>query len=146
LHNTPEAALNYDAGETVGWQELTATVAGVYHGFTPDEQKTAVIFTGNYGEAGAVAKYGPAQGLPAPYSGHLGFSRWGPPPDAMTGPVVLIGGWRPADLEPYCAEVTQKAKVDNGYDLDNDEQGTPVYVCRGLKRPWSQIWPELRHL
>jgi hypothetical protein len=52
----------------------------------------------------------------------------------------------PADLESYCAEVTQKAKVDNGYDLDNDEQGTPVYVCRGLKRPWSQIWPELRHL
>jgi hypothetical protein len=146
LHNTPEAALNYDAGETVGWQELTATVAGVYHGLTPDERKTAVIFTGNYGEAGAVAKYGPAHGLPAPYSGHLGFSRWGPPPDAMTGPVVLIGGWRPADLESYCAEVTQKAKVDNGYDLDNDEQGTPVYVCRGLKRPWSQIWPELRHL
>ncbi len=146
LHDTPEAALNYDAGETVGWQELTATVATVYKGLTPQEQQTAVIFTANYGQAGAIAKYGPALGLPSPYSGHLGFWRWGPPPDSKTGPVVVIGGWTSGELGAYCAEVTPKAKVDNGYHVDNDEQGVDVFVCRGLKRPWSQIWPSLRHL
>jgi hypothetical protein len=145
LPYTPQAAINYDAGETIGWQELTATVAGVYHGLTPEEQKTAVIFAGNYGQAGAIAKYGPAQGLPTPYSGHLGFWRWGPPPDSMTGPVVLIGRWS-SDVSRYCGSVTEMAKVDNGYGVDNDEQGTPVSICRDLKQPWSQAWRSLRHL
>jgi Dolichyl-phosphate-mannose-protein mannosyltransferase len=146
LHNTPQAVVNYDSGETVGWQELTAAVARVYHSLPPDEKAKAVILAGNYGEAGAIAKYGPAQGLPAPYSGHLAFWRWGPPSDSMTGPVVLIGRWRPAELAPYCGSLTEEAKVDNGYHLDNEEQGVPIRLCRNPTRPWSQIWPQLRRL
>jgi hypothetical protein len=36
--------------------------------------------------------------------------------------------------------------VDNGYDLQSQEQGTPIYVCRGTIVPWSQLWPDLRHI
>lgn len=64
----PVFAVNPDAAETVGWLEFARTVAGVYRrsGGTP------VIFTANYGEAGAIDRYGPSLGLPPAYSGHNG--------------------------------------------------------------------------
>lgn len=143
---TPQAEINYDAGETIGWQELTATVARVYQSLPEQDRKTAVILAGNYGQAGAIAKYGPAHGLPAPYSGHLAFWRWGPPPDTMTGPVILIGRWTADELAPYCGSSAIAARNDNGYGVDNDEQGVPIWVCRDLRQPWSAIWPDLHHL
>jgi hypothetical protein len=27
--------------------------------------------------------------------------------------------------------------------LDDDEQGTPIWVVGGLRRPWAQLWPQL---
>lgn len=146
LRDTPQAALNYDSGETVGWQELTATVARVYASLPPAERSTAVLLTGNYGEAGALDKYGPRFGLPRPYSGHLAFWRWGPPPDSATGPVILVGEWTPAEVAPYCGSFALAARHDNGYGLDNDEQGVGIYLCRDLKQPWSKIWPAVRHV
>ena len=82
----PVIAMNGDVGETIGWPEFTRTVAGVYRA----RRAGAVIFTSNYGEAGAIDRYGPALGLPAAYSGHNGFAEWGPPPD-RPGPVVAVG-------------------------------------------------------
>lgn len=40
-----------------------------------------------------------------------------------------------------CARVTEH---DNGFGVENDEQGTDVAVCSGPTRPWSQLWPDLR--
>lgn len=37
-------------------------------------------------------------------------------------------------------------RVDNGVGLDNDEQGTPVWVCRDRRAPWAQLWSQMRHL
>ncbi|MFB9234362.1 ArnT family glycosyltransferase [Plantactinospora siamensis] len=145
LPDTPEAAINYDAGETIGWQQLTRTVAGVYDSIPADQRAGVVIMTGNYGEAGAIDRYGPAYGLPRPYSGHLAFWRWGPPPDTATGPVIFLGGT--ADqLGPFFGSVGLAARIDNGYGVDNDEQGTPVWLCRDPRATWSQVWPRLRHL
>ncbi|HEX5543741.1 MAG TPA: glycosyltransferase family 39 protein [Micromonospora sp.] len=146
LPNTPQAAVNYDAVETVGWPELANNVASVYRSLPAAEQATAVILTGNYGQAGAIDRYGRALGLPAPYSGHVNFWRWGPPPDSATGPVIVIGDWSAETLASYCESVTLATRHDNGYGLTNEEQGVPVWLCRDLRRPWSQIWPELRHL
>jgi hypothetical protein len=28
----------------------------------------------------------------------------------------------------------------------NEEEGTVVRICRGPRRPWSQLWPEFRHV
>ena len=39
-----------------------------------------------------------------------------------------------------------RARIDNSEGIDNDEQGSPVMVCRGPLRPWSEEWPDLRHL
>ncbi|NUO57558.1 MAG: hypothetical protein HOV78_12885 [Hamadaea sp.] len=146
LHSTLQPAVNYDAGETVGWPDFAAQVAAVYQGLPEAERKTAVLVAGNYGEAGALDHYGPSLGLPQVYSGHLAYWRWGPPPEGP-GPVILVGqGWQEADLRRECADVTHAATFDNGVGLDNDEQGADVWICRGLRRTWAELWPELRHL
>ena len=78
--------MNDDQLDTIGWPDYTAQVRAVVDGLSPQERRTAVIFTGNYGEAGAMSWYD--VGLPV-YSGHNGYRNWGPPADDA-GPVVLV--------------------------------------------------------
>lgn len=143
--NGPVLALNPDAGEQVGWPQFTATVAAGWRQIPADDRRTAVIFTGNYGEAGAVDRYGPALGLPAAYSGHNGFADWGPPPD-RPGPVLVVGySLGQPLLAASFHDCHQVATVDNHLAVDNQERGTPVVLCAATSRPWSQLWPQLRH-
>jgi hypothetical protein len=136
----PVVAMNSDAGETIGWPQLVATVAAVYH----HAPAPAVIFTSNYGEAGAVDRYGPDLGLPDAYSGHNAFAEWGPPPD-RPAPVVAVG-LDERTLAAHFDGCRLAARVENRADIDNDERGAPIDLCAGTRRPWSRIWSELRHL
>jgi hypothetical protein len=36
--------------------------------------------------------------------------------------------------------------VDNGVGVENEEQGTPVWVGRDLRGSWAEIWPRFRRL
>jgi len=101
-----------------------------------------VIFAGNYGEAGAIDRYGPALGLPRPYSGHNSFARFGIPAGTI-GPVVVVGYREPSVDFVGCRRV---ATFDNGANVDNEEQGGPLFVCQRPRLPWAEAWPELRHL
>ncbi len=141
----PAIALNAEQGEQVGWPELAGTVAGVWARVPEADRDRAVILTANYGEAGAIEEYGPDLGLPQPYSGHMSYADWGPPADRMTGPVVLVGFGEDADTGRRFDGCARVAEQDNGAGLDNDEQGAPVLLCTGPARPWSQLWPGIRH-
>ena len=131
---------NKEAGEQIGWPAFVADVAAVWRQIPPGMRHSAVIVTMNYGEAGAIEHYGAADGLPQPYSGHMSYADWGPPPDSSTGPVLLVGPVPERDFTG-CRVV---AHHDNGLDLDNDEQGAPLSLCTGTTAPWSRIWPDLR--
>ena len=48
----------------------------------PAQRRVTTILAGNYGEAGAIDRYGAGDGLPAAYSGANNFWLWGPPPAA----------------------------------------------------------------
>lgn len=137
----PVLAVNKEQGEEVGWPELAASVSQVWQQIPAEQRATAVIFTRNYGQAGAIEEFGAAQGLPKPYSGHMSYWDWGPPPDSMTGPVVLVGGVDNSSLLTGCRVV---GTHDNGIGLENDEQGTRISLCAGTSAPWSGVWPELR--
>jgi hypothetical protein len=135
LHATPIPAVNEDAIETVGWPRFVRTVGRV-------APPGAVVFTGSYGEAGAVDRYGSAYGLDRAYSGHNAYARFGRP-DGSTGPVVVLGF---DDPSRWFAGCRRAARIDNGVDVDNEEQGGIVWVCRAPARPWRELWPELTHL
>ncbi len=136
----PVLALNEDAGETIGWPDLARTVAAVARGL-PDG---TVILTRNYGEAGALERYGPPLGLPPVFSGHNAYGDWGPPPaDGM--PVIAVG--LPADeLDAHLRGCRLAARIDNRAGVENEEQGRAVTLCAGPRRSWQAQWPALRHL
>ncbi|RZU30399.1 glycosyltransferase family 39 protein [Blastococcus saxobsidens] len=140
LASTPVPAVNYDAGETVGWPRFAAAVEQA-HGRLPDGDR-AVVLTGNYGQAGAVDRYAPELG-PA-YSGHNSYWTWGPPPEEATAAVVV--GLPREQLERWFGSVRAAGRIDNGVGLDNEEQGTTVWLATERQVPWSQIWSELRRL
>lgn len=136
----PVVAVNGDVGETIGWPELVHGVADAYR----STGTAAVIFTANYGEAGAIDRFGPALGLPSAYSGHNGFAEWGPPPN-RSAPVVVIG-LTDVELARSFRGCAPASRVSNPAGVHNEEQGEPIDVCEGTRGSWSEIWPALRHL
>jgi Dolichyl-phosphate-mannose-protein mannosyltransferase len=140
LHQTPIVQINYDAGETIGWPAFVRTVHRVVDGMPADQRAHAVVFTGNYGEAGALQHAG---GFPPVYSGHNNYMLWGRPPDSRTAVVVV--GYSRNYVDRYFTGCTLAAHIDNGQQVSNDEQGTAVWRCDGLTAPWSKLWPRLKH-
>jgi 4-amino-4-deoxy-L-arabinose transferase-like glycosyltransferase len=135
----PVLAMNSEAGEQVGWPGFAGTVATAWDALPEAARATAVVFTSNYGEAGALDRYGPGLGLPQPYSGHMSYADWGPPPDTADGPVIVVG--EAAARFTGCTPLAVNHTTDG---VDNDEDDVVVYRC-ALPAPWSQLWPALRH-
>jgi 4-amino-4-deoxy-L-arabinose transferase-like glycosyltransferase len=142
VHATPITALNYDAGETIGWPAYVREVAAVYRALPAPERSSAIVLASNYGEAGAVQRFGPADGLPAAYSGHNGFWYWGPPPAWATTAVAV--GFGQQALAPVCGSLRLAGHLDNHVGVHDDEQGAPVWVCGSLRGSWRALWPRLR--
>jgi Dolichyl-phosphate-mannose-protein mannosyltransferase len=139
------AKVNYDAGETFAWPTYVAQVLRVRDGLPPAERAVAIAVTGNYGEAGALARYGGAWGRTAVFSGHNSAWWWGPP--SGDGRVVIVvgnAGGREL-LQERFRSVTLATRLDNGQGVNNEEQGQPVWVCRGLRGTWAGTWRDWRH-
>jgi hypothetical protein len=137
----PVIAVNEDVGETIGWPAFTDQVAAV-HRRAPD----AVIFTANYGEAGAIDRYGPSRDLPRAYSGHNAYGDWGPPPPADDGKQVVVVGLGQGTAASHFRGCRQAARIAADPDVDNEENGAPVLLCDGVRRTWRQAWPGLGRL
>ena len=145
VHATPIPDVNEDAIETIGWPVFTRTVAGVWRRLPQSERSHAVVFASNYGEAGAIARFGPEFGMPHAYSGHNAFWRFGRPPDGAR-PIVVVGYHRRASLRRIFAGCVLSARIDNGVALDNEEQGAPIWTCPRTVKTWSRLWPQLHSL
>ena len=142
LGASPIPALNQLAADQVGWPEYTQQVASAYRSVPAGERERAVVITSNYGEAGAVARFGPDLGLPAPYSGHnqLYFDRM---PPERTETAVIVGG-QAERVSAYFASCEQVGTLDPGLGVDSEEQGQPIAVCRSPIDSWGAIWPAFR--
>ena len=145
VHATPIPDINEDAIETIGWPTFTATVGRVWNELPQSERSTAVVYASNYGEAGAIARYGRVYGIPRAYSGHNAFWRFGRPPDGAR-PIIVIGYHHPETLRGDFRGCALSARIDNGVALDNEEQGAPIWTCATTTEPWSRLWPRLHSL
>ena len=84
--------LNQTGAETVGWPEFVDTVRSVWTSLPASQRATAVIFTADYGEAGAINELGRGEGLPVAVSAQNSEWWWGPGnPHATT-----LSPWRRA--------------------------------------------------
>ncbi len=143
LHTAPVQKINYDLGEEIAWPKLVALVSREYHALPPAQRQQATILTGNYGEAGAIDRYGPGLGLPQVYSGANNFWLWGPPPAADTAAIAV--NLDPAFLHREFRHVRLAARFWNGLGVSDDEQGVPVFVVTGLRSSWARDWPAFRN-
>jgi hypothetical protein len=143
LHTVPLQKINYDLGEEIAWPRLVALVAREYDALPAPLRRRTTILTGNYGEAGAVDRYGPGLGLPKGYSGDNNFWLWGPPPAADSAAIVVNGN--PSFLRREFAHVRRVATFSNGLGVSDDEQGAPIYLATGLRSSWGQAWQAFRH-
>jgi hypothetical protein len=128
--------------DTIGWPALIDQVAVAYQSIPADQRADAVVFTSNYGEAGAVDRLGQDAGLPGAWSGHNGYGLWGPPPQGAVPVVVVWQGGTPSRFFLGCREV---GDVDTGVDNEEGEDAA-VYVCSGPIGGWAAAWPHLQFL
>ncbi len=144
------AKANATTLETIGWPQLVRTVDKVWTALPPSQRADAVIFTDNYGEAGAINELGRGMGLPTAVSRQNSEWWWGPGNPHATTVVAVAPG--PVDdgtgygvyLGLFFAHVRVAATLSNPYGLHNQEWAGHVYICTGPRQPWAQMWPRLR--
>jgi hypothetical protein len=132
-------ALDSDQLETIGWPEFADTVRATVDSLPADQRTRAVVFTRNYGEAGALDWYG--LGRPT-FSGHNAFGDWGPPSEGA-GPVIVVGL---ADPTANFTDCRVAAMINNDANADNEERGQPIWICSAPQGGWAVQWPRLVHL
>jgi hypothetical protein len=136
----PPLDLTYELHDEHGWREQAEAVGRVWRSLPPEDRVRAEIVTSNYGEAGALNRFGPAEQLPRASSGHMTHFLWGP---TNPGARVIVGvGLRRAWLSRRCSSVQQVAVLDHPLAVPG-ERGVPVVVCR-LSQPLGALWHELK--
>lgn len=124
-----------------GWPDLAARVARVYATLPPEERARAAIYAANYGEAGAIDRFGPALGLPPAISRHNQYWLWGP--GRHDGSVVILIDGEAADMERNFTSAAVVDSVQCEWCMPY-EKGRPIWVARGLRRPLAEVWPTLK--
>ncbi|QGF24888.1 glycosyltransferase family 39 protein [Raineyella fluvialis] len=143
IEKSPTRYVNPLALDSSFWPTYVGQVAAAYRRYSPQTPGTTVVLAGDYGEAGAVDRFGPAMGLPPVYSGHNTLGWLQPPPDAATAVVAV--GIPATTLAGHFATCVTVGRLDNGYAIKMFQQGQPIVVCDGRRDPWSKIWPDVTH-
>ncbi len=126
--------------DQLGWPSYVRQLAAVYHALPESDQRRAVIFTGNYAEAGAVDRFGPEYGLPPVYSGNNQLWFYGPPPADRT---VVVAWFRVDERIAPFTECVVKATLHNAEHI-GQEDGSRVAVCHLQAGGWAAVWPQLK--
>ena len=128
-----------------GWDEIVRAIAAAYATLSPDEQRVAIIYASNYGEAGAVDVLGRVYGLPFATSGHNNYWLWGPPPPGTGAVAIVFAPVTREQLQARFAQVDQVGTVECMYCMPY-ENHRPVFVGRHPRGPsYQERWPLLRH-
>ncbi len=148
LHLEPPAIETHKLGplpqiyaDQFGWEEMAATVAGVYNNLPAEDRARTAIFAQNYGQAGAIDLFGPKYSLPPAISGHQNYYLWGP--RDYTGESVIVMQGQQQDLEQRFTTVQKVASVYHPYSMPYEH--FDVFYCRGLKQSLQELWPQLKN-
>jgi 4-amino-4-deoxy-L-arabinose transferase-like glycosyltransferase len=140
-----QMAKNSVLDEEIGWPQFVADVAEVRDNLAPNERVRLAILSENYGEAGALALYGPAYGLPTPISDVNSFHDrgFGPfPPEN----VIVTGGDYDALLKHFqSCRLAGHVHIPHGVQNEESIDHPDIFVCHSLRQAWSDVWPKSQH-
>jgi 4-amino-4-deoxy-L-arabinose transferase-like glycosyltransferase len=138
------SSINEEVIEMIGWEDLTAQVAEIYRSIPESEKPHTVILAGNYGEAGAFDLYADEYGLPRMITGtnSMWYRGYGEPEPET----VIVVGFEGDYAKHFFKSCQFSGTVKNSYNVKNEEttHHTSLYVCREPRRPWSELWQEMR--
>jgi len=119
-------------------------IAKIRDSLPAQERSTAGILTGNYGEAGAIDLYGPAQGLPPALS--IVNSYWLRGYGEHPPQTLIVMGQSPKFVAANFGSCESEGTISNRYGVANEETEDHKYlwVCRGLREPWPEFWRKVR--
>jgi 4-amino-4-deoxy-L-arabinose transferase-like glycosyltransferase len=131
---------NSDMADEVGWPEFVAQVAAVRDSLSPEDRSRLGVLANNYGEAGALALYGPQYGLPTPISSTNSFHDRGYGP--FEPETVIVTGDDLDDQLLNFERCSIAAYVNIPYGVVNEESRDhqEILVCHHLRRPWPLVW------
>lgn len=123
--------------DELGWPQLATQTARAWRSLPADQRARTTLLAANYGEAGALDLYGPADGLPPALSGHLSFQYWRPRrlPDRR----ALLVGFDAASVRELCVASRQLGTIDNRWQIANEERGRTIVSC-SLRAPLGRLW------
>ena len=134
-----------------GWEQLVDDVEAVIRTLEPAERRRVVVLAASYGQAAPIEFLGRNRGLPPVYSPHNSYFSWGPPPDSADLAIVVgfgvtgaAGELAPEDPLPRLFEEIELAAVHDCNWCMPWRNRMPIWLARGRKRPFRQMWPELR--
>ncbi|TAM56602.1 hypothetical protein EPN52_13675 [bacterium] len=128
--------------EEFGWEELTAQVARVYHSLPPAARVRTGLFADTYGDAAALAFYGPRYGLPPVISGQNTYYLWGT--HGYSGETMIaVGAMQAEILKRSFADVRLVATYGSPYKWVV-EGPAPIYLCTHPRAPLQQLWPRFK--
>ncbi len=138
-HNKP-SVLPQTYADMHGWPELSATVERVYDSLSPADRKRAVIVASNYGEAAAIEFFARRPLAPV-ISGHNQYFLWGT--HGASGDVLI-------DVHGDCGagsrlfRSSRRAATFSAPYVMPYEDGIPIMLCRGIKKPLADVWPTVK--
>jgi 4-amino-4-deoxy-L-arabinose transferase-like glycosyltransferase len=145
LKNTPITDVNQVTRDQIGWKAYVRQVADAVDTVPAADRADMVIITGNYGEYGALARYGPPYHLPPVYSGQNALYFLGRPPESARVALLVIENASPDRLNRGFGSCQQVGKLDNEVGIDNEEQSATLWLCRDPKASWTRLWPSFQH-
>ncbi len=131
---------NPDMADEIGWPEFVAQVAAVRDALPLEDRARLAVLAHNYGEAGALALYGPQYGLPTPISStnsffYRGYGTYEPE-------TVIVTGSQLNDQLANFQTCVIAAHVRIPYGVRNEESRyhQEILVCHHMREPWPQRW------
>ncbi len=142
LDDIPVGDINETAIESIGWQRFAEQIGEAHATLSPADRVHTIVLAENYGQAGAVDRWTDELALPPVYSAHNELWWRGAPEEHVNVVIVATYSRRVGTDFATC---TEQGRVDDGVGQWNEEQDKPILVCRNPAKPWSELWPELRH-
>ena len=139
-----ELWLNPDLAASVGWPELAAQVAAAVDKLSPEEQSRTTILCVSFVEAAAIEQFQPALAARVPVvSPHNTYWLWGSGRrDPQT--VIVVGAQLSKRLSDLLGQVPKPRLITTPAGICNVPTGRHIYICRDLKRPLRDAWPDLK--
>ncbi|MBX3133091.1 MAG: glycosyltransferase family 39 protein [Gemmatimonadaceae bacterium] len=137
-----ELTLPQDYADMLGWRAKAEAVARAYGALSEADRAEVVIVGGNYGQAGALARYVARFGYPYPVSTAGDFHAWGP--GSRSGKVLLLlaGPDARADLEAFFARVEEVDALADPRAVP-EERDVRIFVAREPRASLADVWPSL---